>query len=68
MRYEMGAACNANTEHWRKRTENMRIVYGIETSGYGESKSGESPTGIESEPGHRERFDALHKEAVKPKQ
>jgi hypothetical protein len=68
MRYEMGAACNANIEHRRKRTENMRIVYGIETSGCGESKSGEeSPTEMESEPGHKERFETLPKAAVKLK-
>jgi hypothetical protein len=67
MTYEMGAACNANTEHWRKRTENMRIVYGIEKIVFGGSKSSGPSEEIGSEPGHKERFEGLLKEAVKPK-
>ena len=65
MVHEIDTACNANTEHWRKRMENMRIVYGIEKSVVGNSKSGEPYPETESEPGHKERFEGL--EAVKSK-
>jgi hypothetical protein len=67
MVYEMDTVCNANTEHWRKRMENMRIVYGIEKIVFGGSKSAGPSEDIGSEPGHKERFEGLLKEAVKSK-
>jgi hypothetical protein len=47
--------------------ENMRIVYGIEKTVSGGSKSSEPSAAVESEPGHKERFEGFLKEAVKLK-